>query len=212
MTEKYENNETFQKIKELIRKEEEKALHIFDQKDFAFQVAQKIKSQHQQKPQKKPFLSIIFPKPAYAAAMAMLLLLVGIVAVYFMLAPSSLERNVRELEGFFFEVSAFTSHQPQEDVTAEILTPRSQLERTIKGVLYKIHPREYSRQELTVLFTRVLCPECELPQKEEPATISEPEGLEVEPGKLNLEKRIKHLMKEKMIDRFLYKLKKQKEV
>ena len=52
MTEKYENNETFQKIKELIKKEEEKALYIFDQKDFAFQVSRNIKSR--QKPQKNP--------------------------------------------------------------------------------------------------------------------------------------------------------------
>jgi hypothetical protein len=212
MTEKYENNETFQKIKDLIKKEEEKALNIFDQEDFAFQVTQKVKFQHQQKPQKKSFFPMIFLKPAYSAAMAMLLLLVGIVAAYFMLAPSSLERDVRELEGFFLEVSTFRSHQPQEDVTAEMKTPRSQLEWKIKGVLYKIHPREYSRQELTVLFTRVLCPECELPQKEEAAIVSEPMELKVEPGKLNLEKRIKHLMKEKMIDRFLYKLKKKKEV
>jgi hypothetical protein len=42
MTEKYENNETFQKIKDLIKKEEEKALNIFDQEDFAFQVTQKV--------------------------------------------------------------------------------------------------------------------------------------------------------------------------
>jgi hypothetical protein len=210
MTEKYENNETFQKIKVLIKKEEEKAMNIFDQKDFAFQVAQKIKSQ--QKAPKKPFLLIIFPKPAYAAAMAMLLLVLGMVAAYYMLAPTSRERNALELESYFLEVSAFTCHQPQEDVTAELMTPRSQLEWNIKGVIYRFHPREYSRQELTVLFTRVLCPECELPPKEEPGTISEPVDLEIEPGKLNLEKRIRHLMKEKMIDRFLNKLKKQKEV
>jgi hypothetical protein len=210
MTEKYENNETFQKIKDLIKKEEEKAFYIFDQEGFAFQVAQKIKSR--QKPQKKSFLSIIFPKPEYAAAMAMLLLVLGIVAAYYMLVPSSRERNVRKLEGFFLEVSALTSHQPREEVTAEMMTPRSQLEWNIKGVLYRFHPREYSRQELTALFTQVLCPECPPLKKEEPAIVSEPVELKVEPGKLNLEKRVRHLMKKKMIDRFLNKLKNQKEV
>lgn len=208
-TDKYKNNETFGRIRELIEKEQAEAFGIFERGDFVSRLERRTAAQSR----RKPFFVMIKTKPAYALAAAILVLAVtlGIMIVTGVIPPSSHSSDVRQIEHFFLQMPQFRDKSipdkgahPAQGKAAD---PRSQLEWFFKDAYYRVHSREYSRRELRTIFKNMLCFDCREKEKVAPPR---PKAADAGPGELNLEKRIKRLMKGKMIDHFLNKLSKDK--
>ncbi len=143
--------EDFTELKTLIQREKEDALSGFHPEHFQAKVRQRI-----EKESSKPSSSLFWQKkPVLAAGVILLLFLVGW-AVTRIFAPSPYEKEERALEKTVSQVLNFQQFSVMEEETEVPSRPETELEWTIKRVLYAAHRESISDEEISDVFNEVL--------------------------------------------------------
>jgi len=189
-----------EKIKKMIKREKEDALQSFKQTDFDTQLARRIRLAATAE-RKQSFFTTMLRRPAFAAAMAAVLL-VAVVGLIDMWPPFTIESDRAKIERLVATFPGLQQKIPA-DVEKEItlsLTEeeilRIELEWRVKQQFYALSSRDYEKEELIAKVGEMFAIYEEYQEKQEEEIIfTEP----VDPVKLNLEKRIKALRHGKKI-------------
>jgi hypothetical protein len=189
-----------EKIEKMINHEKENALQNFKQADFETQLAQRIRLASTTE-QKKPFFTIMLRRPAFAAAMAAVLL-VAVVWLIDIWPPfttestrSKIERLVATFPGLHQKIPVDVEKEITRSLTEEEAL-RIELEWRVKQQFYALSSRDYEKEELVAKVREMFAfDEGYQENQEEEIILTEP----VDPVKLNLEKRIKALRQGKKI-------------
>jgi hypothetical protein len=189
------------KIKKMIKREKEDALHNFKQTDFETQLARRIRLASTARP-KKSFFSIMQRRPAFAAVIIVVLLVmvVGITAFFSHFAGENDRAKIERLllakfPGLQQKIPADVEKEISLSLTEEDAL-RMELEWRVKQQFYTVSSRDYKKEELIAKVGKMFEIEDQYEEKQEEEIIfTEP----VDPVKLNLEERIKALRQGKKI-------------
>lgn len=186
-----------EKIKKMIKLEKEDTQKNFKQIDFKTQLARRIRLAATVR-QKKSFFTIMLRRPAFAAAVAALVLaVVGIIVIW---SPFTTEIDRAKIERLLAKFPGLQETIPndvEKEITLTLTEEESllmELEWRVQQHFYAISAREYEKEEFIAKVGEMLA--INNRYRETPGDeiiFIEP----VDPVKLNLEKRIKALMKRK---------------
>ena len=150
-----DEDKNFQEIKKLIKLEQEAAFKIFDQKEFSSQLDKRIKA----KPAKISFIPVLLKKPVYSLVALIILISVIIVSLIHIIPTSSSKNNFLELRNLFSNIPVLQKNvsilKVQNDLTDDQIL-RTELKWIIKSTFYSIKKKEYSKEEITGIFERIL--------------------------------------------------------
>lgn len=148
---KNKKSEDFTELKILIQSEKEEALSGFHPEYFQAKVHQRI-----EKESSKPSSSLFWQKKPVLAAGAILLLFIVGWAATLIFSPSPYEKEERALKKTISQVLNFQQFSTTEEETETPFRPETELEWTIKRVLYAAHRESISDEEIPHVFNEVL--------------------------------------------------------
>jgi len=194
-----EDKEILNKIKKLIKKEEDEALNSFTQSNFSIRLQKKIKSQSHQKVN----YSNIFRRPVFVLSMALFVIIIGTLII--VNTPSlSLDNNdLNRIKKIFYTISESQIDSKNDQTTILHLSQEEihtyELTWIFKKALYNLQPRKLSKQYLEDIFVRAFTHH---PRTEKEKAHLWPDN----PVQLKLEQRLRDLIKKKIMINILNKL------
>lgn len=200
------DKEILNKIRNLIKKEQEEAFDSFTQSDFLHHLKKRIETG----PEQKSSFFKIYRKPAFALAMVLTVLIIGTILTVNTSTGSQEKKVFDRIKKIFYTSTNFKA-ETKADKPATLQLSEEEIHRyeltwIFRNALYNLFPRELSRQQLQTIFIRAITLQ---PGNKNENSFSNPKNS----GQLNLEERLNMLLEKKTMINILNKLsEKQKEV